>query len=408
MTKNCSFCLKSKFRNIINLGIQPLANSYLTNPKQFGAERKINLSLEMCINCKLVQVPHNIYPSDFFLNYDYLSGASSTWIKHCKSYTDHVIKKFLLKKSKGTILEIASNDGVLLNFFKRKKFKVLGIEPSVNAVKIAKKNGITSIIDFFNLKLAKKLKSKENIQLIIANNVIAHIKNLNSFVNGLYELSNEKTIISIEIPHILNLFKKKQFDTIYHEHHYYYSLNSLIKIFRKFKLKIIDVELIETHGGSLRVYAKRNKKNLKIKKSVLKILKLEKKFNLDSYKTQKKFKSDVIEIKKNSIKLINKIHKDKKIIDAYGAAAKGNTLLNFLGLNNKNIRFVYDANKLKQNKYLPGSHIKILNPSEIKKNKPDYILILPWNVKYEVMKQLNFVKKWGCKFVTLIPKVSIN
>ena len=163
MTKKCSFCSKSKFRNIINLGVQPLANSYLINTKQFSSERKVNLSLEMCTNCKLVQVPHNIYPSDFFLNYDYLSGASMTWVEHCKKYTNHVIKKFSLKKTDGTILEIASNDGVLLNFFKRKKFKVLGVEPSVNAVKIAKKNGITSIIDFFDLKLAKKVKLKEKI-----------------------------------------------------------------------------------------------------------------------------------------------------------------------------------------------------------------------------------------------------
>lgn len=408
MTKKCSFCSKTKFRNIINLGKQPLANSYLLNPKNFDSERKVNLSLEMCLNCKLAQVPHNIYPSDFFLNYDYLSGASKTWVEHCKKFSNHVVKKFSLKKAKGSIVEIASNDGVLLKFFKKKNFNVLGIEPSVNAVKIARINGINSILDFFDFKLAKKIKSKEKIQLIIGNNVIAHIKNLNSFVKGLHELSDENTTISIEIPHILNLFKKKQFDTIYHEHHYYYSLHSLNKIFNKFKLKIIDVELIETHGGSLRIFAKKIKKNLKIDKSVFKILKLEKKYNLNSYKTHKKFRSDIHEIKKNSIKLINKISKNKKIIDAYGAAAKGNTLLNFFGINKNDIRFVYDTNKLKQKKYLPGSHIKILDPSQIKKNKPDYILILPWNVKHEVMKQLNFVKKWGCKFITLIPRVSLN
>ena len=408
MTKKCAFCSNTKFRNVLNLGMQPLANSYLSNSSEFKFEKKVKLSLEMCLSCKLCQVPHNIYPKDFFLNYDYLSGASTTWIKHCKDFSQHVIEKYSLDKKNGEIMEIASNDGVLLDFFKKKNFKVVVIEPSVNAVKIARKNNIRSIVDFFDYKFAKKNKNNFNPQLIIANNVIAHIKNLNSFVKGLYEISNNKTLICIEIPHIYNLYMKSQFDTIYHEHHYYYSLHTLKKILEKFNINIVDVELIKTHGGSLRIFAKKNFISRKRIQSIEKILKKEKYLKIDSLSCQKKFRSKVLKIKKNSLNFIKKTKKNKKIIDAYGAAAKGNTMLNYLGIRNNKIRFIYDANKLKQNKYLPGTHIKILNPAMIKKNRPDYIIILPWNVKTEIIKQLKFAKKWNCKFITLIPKISIN
>ena len=407
MKKKCSFCSHNKFRKILNLGKQPLANSYLNSINEFKKEVKVELSLEMCLNCNLFQVPHNIYPKDFFLDYDYLSGASKTWVNHCKEFSKHVVNKFHLHKTKGEIIEIASNDGVLLQYFQKKQFRVVGIEPSINAVKIARRKKIFSILDFFDYKFAKKHKSKYNPQLIIANNVIAHIKNLNSFVKGLYEISNNETIICVEIPHILNLFNKYQFDTIYHEHHYYYSLKFLIKLFIKHNLKIFEVELINTHGGSLRIFAKRKSNKLKVNKSVTNIIKKENTAKIYSKKKHKQFSDRIFKIKKDSINLIQKILNRKKTIDSYGAAAKGNTLLNYLGIKNQ-IRYVYDTNKLKQNKYLPGSHIKITNPNKIKVNKPDYILILPWNVKHEIIKQIIFSKKWNCKFITLIPKININ
>lgn len=403
--KKCASCETSRLKLILNLGKTPLANSFLKNKKDIASEKKYPLKLYICEECKLVQVLHSVKPSEFFINYDYLSGASSTWKSHCKQFTNEVIDKFKLKKEKGTILEIASNDGVLIENFIKKKFNCIGIEPSVIAHNIAKKRGINSINKFFNENTLKKFKNLKP-QLIIANNVIAHVKDINSFVKCISKISNEKTIATIEFPYVYNLKIKNQFDTIYHEHHYYYSLRSISQLLERHNLTIFDAEKINIHGGSYRIYVKKINSERLITKRYKRFLKFEDKVSLNSEKFYKNFQDKVNKIKSDTIKLIGKILKKKKILHAYGAAAKGNTFLNFCNINREHIKYIYEINTKKVNKYLPGSHIKIKSNLDIIKQRPDYIVIMPWNIFDEVKKQLKYTKNWGCELIRFLPKAN--
>ena len=405
--KKCASCKSPKIFLLLNLGSTALANSFIEKKEEFIREKKYPLKLYMCKSCKLVQVFHNVKPSEFFVNYDYLSGASSTWIKHCKKYTKDIIKKFNLKTKNGPILEIASNDGVLIENFYKKNFKCIGIEPSITAHKIAKKKGINSINKFFNHKILKKF-NKISPQLIIANNVIAHVKNINDFVRTISKISNDKTVITIEFPFVYNLKNKNQFDTIYHEHHYYYSLHSISELLKRHKLELFDIDEISIHGGSYRVYVKKFSSNKKITNKLKKLILFERKIKLNSLEFYKNFQKVVNKIKTNTIKTIEKLKSKNKIIHAYGAAAKGNTFLNFCKITNKEIEAIYDLNSTKVGKYLPGSKIKIFQHDKIKKYKPDYIAILPWNIFFEVKKQLSYTRKWGCKLIKFLPKVDIK
>ena len=406
-TKKCASCNSKNINLLLNLGSTALANSFIQKDNEFNKEKKYPLKLYMCNSCKLVQVFHNVKPSEFFVNYDYLSGASSTWKNHCKDYTKSIIKKFKLKKNLGSIIEIASNDGVLIENFHKRKFDCVGIEPSVTAHKIAKKNGVNSINKFFNNKILKTL-SNRNPQLIIANNVIAHVKNINDFVKTISKISNNKTITTIEFPFVLNLKNKKQFDTIYHEHHYYYSLYSISKLMKRHSLEIFDVDKLAIHGGSYRIYVKKIDSDRKITNRFKKLYSYEGMIGLNSKEFYKNFQTIVDQIKKSSLKLINSLKKRKKTIHAYGAAAKGNTFLNFCKVNNSQVNYTYDLNATKVGKYLPGSHIKILANKEIIKQKPDYIIIMPWNIFKEIKNQLSYTKKWGCKLIRFLPKTEIS
>jgi hypothetical protein len=405
----CKFCQSKNLKQIVNLGSTPLANTYVKKFQDFKYEKNYPLKVKFCKKCKLIQVPHNIKPNKIFVEYDYLSGMSSTWIRHCEKFFKKITKKFKLKSKSNYILEIGSNDGSLLKFFKQKNFNCIGIEPSKYAAKIARsQNKINTINDFLTPKLARKIVKNKMVNLIIANNVIAHILDIKEFIHAISILCNEKTIISIEFPYALNLFKNLQFDTIYHEHHYYYSLESIQILLKKYNLFIFDLEKINIHGGSIRIFVKK-KFNKKIKKSkkLLNEIKKEKKMKIYNKQSIKKFSQKVHEIKLNAKKYL-KILKDKnKKISAYGAAAKGNTFLNYCGINNKTIDFIYDENKLKQNKYLPGSKIKILDPKKIKENRPDFIILLPWNIKSEILKTYQYVKKWGCRFIVFIPRLKL-
>jgi len=401
--KKCASCGSYKVYLLLNLGSTPLANSFIEKKKELKKEKFYPLKLYICETCKLVQIFHSIKPSEFFINYDYLSGASSSWIFHCTKYTKDIIKKYKLNPKIGDIIEIASNDGTLIENFYNKGFNVIGIEPSTIAHNIAKKKGINSINKFFDLKILKSIK-KYNPQLIIANNVIAHVKNINNFVSALSKISSKNTIITIEFPFVYNLVNKMQFDTIYHEHHYYFSLYSISKLLNRHGLELFDVEKISIHGGSHRIYVKTKNSNRKITKKVHNFLKFEKQINLNSRHYYKNYQRLVNQVKNKSVNLVKKLISKNKTIHAYGAAAKGNTFLNFCKLNNNHINYIYDLNKTKVNKYLPGSHIKILPVSKIKKKKPDFIIILPWNIFIEIKKQLAFTKKWGCKLIRLLPE----
>ena len=292
---------------------------------------------------------------------------------------------------------------------KKYKIPVLGIEPAENVAKIAEKRRIPTITKFFGTNLAKELrKSGKQPDLLLGNNVLAHVPKLNDFVEGLKILLKPEGVITLEFPHILKLIDKNQFDTIYHEHFSYFSLITLKKLFTKHKLIIFDVEELNTHGGSLRIFVKHKENNFhKEKNSVKKLLEKERIFGLTKISTYTNFSQNVNSIKNELLNFLHKAKKDNKIVVGYGAPAKGNTLLNFCGITSELIKYTVDINPHKQGMYLPGSHIPIKKPNEIFKTKPDYVLILPWNLKKEITSQMKDIRKWGGKFVTPIPKVKI-
>ncbi len=404
----CKYC-KSKLKNIfLDLGKMPLANSNLKK-NEFKYEKKYILKIYVCKNCWLVQTKDVINNKEVFNSkYSYFSSVSSSWLEHAKKYVQNIIK-YLNLNHEDFIIEIASNDGYLLKNFKDRGFNYMGIEPSKSTAKIAQKQGIKTKIDFFTYNLAKKISLKKKAKLIIVNNVYAHIPDVHDFTKGLKVLLSDNGVITLEFQHLLNILKKKQFDTVYHEHYYYYSVIYLIKIFKNYGLKIWKIDKIKTHGGSLRIYACHDYSNRKIYSSVKKIIFEEKNFGLDKIQTYLKYNDNIKNIKLNFKNFLRKQTENNKKVYAYGAPAKGNTFLNYCNIKSPSIRGTFDMSPLKMNKYLPGSHIKIHSPNNIKKFEIDYLIILPWNLKREI---INFVKKKTnnrkIKFVTAIPSLKIE
>jgi len=401
--RGCKNIVKSIF---LDLGNSPPSNAFLKNRNQ--KEKIYPLKVFFCKKCYLVQTEDFASRNELFnKDYVYFSGYSETWKKHLNEFVLDLEKKSLIKEG-SFIVEIASNDGTLQEILTKKKYKSLGIEPTASTAKIAKKKGQKVIQKFFGKKLAVNLKKKISPNLIVANNVLAHVPDINDFIFGLKSLLREDGVITIEFQHLLNIIQKKQFDTIYHEHYSYLSLISTQKIFTKHKLDIYDAEEISTHGGSLRIFVKHKSNKFKKKtNNFKKILLKEKRYGLNKTKIYENFQSSVEIIKKNFLKFLIKENKRKKVFVAYGAAAKGNTFFNFLNLNFKLIRYIVDRNPIKVGKYLPGSKIEVKNEKILRKKKPDYILIMPWNLKSEIIKQLDYVKKWNAKFITAIPNIKI-
>ena len=406
-TSKCRICEKKLEKTFVNLGYAPLSNSYLKK-NMIKNERENPLHVLICTKCLLVQLEEFESPKNIFSDYAYFSSYSKTWLNHAEKYAKKM-KKRLNLDSNNLVMEIASNDGYLLQYFKKYKIPVLGIEPAKNIAKIAKKKEIPTITKFFSTKLAKELKkSEKQPDLLLGNNVLAHVPKLNDFVEGLKILLKPQGVITLEVPHILKLIEKNQFDTIYHEHFSYFSLITLKKLFSMHKLVIFDVEELKTHGGSLRIFVK-HKEDIfhKEKRSVKKIIEKEKKFGLTKISTYTNFYVNVNRSKEKLIQFLHKAKKDNKTVIGYGAPAKGNTLLNFCKINSELIKYTVDINPNKQGMFLPGSHILIKNPNEIFKTKPDYVLILPWNLKKEIITQMKDIRKWGGKFVIPIPEVKI-
>ena len=406
-TSKCRICEKKLEKTFVNLGYAPLSNSYLKK-NMIKNERENPLHVLICTKCLLVQLEEFESPKNIFSDYAYFSSYSKTWLNHAEKYAKKM-KKRLNLDSNNLVMEIASNDGYLLQYFKKYKIPVLGIEPAKNIAKIAKKKEIPTITKFFSTKLAKELKkSEKQPDLLLGNNVLAHVPKLNDFVEGLKILLKPQGVITLEFPHILKLIEKNQFDTIYHEHFSYFSLITLKKLFSMHKLVIFDVEELKTHGGSLRIFVK-HKEDIfhKEKRSVKKIIEKEKKFGLTKISTYTNFYVNVNRSKEKLIQFLHKAKKDNKTVIGYGAPAKGNTLLNFCKINSELIKYTVDINPNKQGMFLPGSHILIKNPNEIFKTKPDYVLILPWNLKKEIITQMKDIRKWGGKFVIPIPEVKI-
>lgn len=405
---NCRHCGTRVNELFIDLGFAPLSNAYVKSENLQNPEMWCPLKTFFCRNCLLVQTLDVKLPEEIFDNeYAYFSSVSSTWVKHCKVFSDKVINDFKINKD-SFVIEIACNDGCLIKNFSERGIPCLGIEPTSSTAETARREGVEVEETFFNEETAYKILDKyKHPNLIVANNVLAHVSEINSFVKGLKVLMEKGGIASLEFPHFAELLKFNQFDTIYHEHFSYFSLSSALKIFSMFGLRIFKVTKLKTHGGSLRIFVCNDESKTQTCNSVALILKEELECGVNDIKTFEKFRSSVARIKTDLLDFLLDCRRNTKRVAGYGAAAKGNTLLNFCGVKNDLISKVFDAAESKQGKYLPGSHILIEPPKAIIDEKPDFIIILPWNLKQEIFEELKYVREWGCKFVTFIPSIEI-
>ena len=409
MTENkCRFCNRILQISFVDLGFSPLSNAMIKKENLNKNEKKFPLHVFVCKQCLLVQLQEFEKPKEIFSDYVYFSSYSKTWLEHSEKYVDMMISRMKLTE-KNQVIEIASNDGYLLQFFKEKNIPVLGIEPAINVAKVAQEKNIPTITKFFGTKTAKTLlKEGKLADLLLGNNVLAHVPDLNDFVKGMKIILNKKGVITMEFPHLLQLISNNQFDTIYHEHFSYFSFLTVQKVFEYHGLVIYDVEELLTHGGSLRIFAKHNDDGSKSISNNIEIMKRkEKEFGLDKISTYTNFQRNINRVKINIQDFFIKCSKDGKKVVGYGAPAKGNTLLNYCKINKHQMDFTVDLSKYKQGLFLPGTHIPVYSPEMIKETKPDYVFILPWNLKEEIMSQLEFIRKWNAKFVIPIPEVEI-
>lgn len=408
ITNSCRFCGSQLRHTFVDLGVSPLANSYLKAEQLQQMESFYPLHIYVCEKCFLVQLPVFQTPEDIFTDYAYFSSYSESWLRHARDYVELMVERFGFN-SDSQVIEIASNDGYLLQYFKEKRIPVLGIEPAENVAKAAQEAGITTIVKFFGTRTAAELiEDNKKSDLILGNNVLAHVPDLNDFVEGMKYLLKPQGIITMEFPHLLRLMDENQFDTIYHEHFSYFSFITVEKVFQKHGLTIFDVEELSTHGGSLRIFARHNDDASKtIGESVLELKNREETARFNKLEYYLSFTEKVKNTKLNILDFLITAKREGKSIAGYGAPAKGNTLLNYCGIRSDFIDYTVDRSPHKQGHYLPGTHIPIYHPDKIKDTKPDYLLILPWNIKDEIMKQMSHIRDWCGKFVVLIPEVKI-
>ena len=405
----CRFC-KAPLTNIfIDLVNSPASNSFLSADELNEPETFYPLKVYTCHQCFLVQLDeYKKSDAIFDSNYVYFSSYSTSWLKHAKEYTEMMTRRFGYDQN-SLVIEVASNDGYLLQYFKENNIPVLGIEPTANTAAAAKEKGVDSIIDFFGKRLATELKEK-NIQadLLLGNNVLAHVPDILDFVGGMKIILKATGVVTMEFPHLMQLVDNNQFDTIYHEHFSYLSFHTVKQIFASQGLEIFDVEEIPTHGGSLRIFAKHAADISKVSsENVAGLLNIESEKGLNGLAYYSNFQQKALKVKLDITQfLIEQKYKGKKVA-AYGAAAKGNTMLNYCGIKNDLINFVVDANPHKQNKFLPASHIPVVNEEYLKIEQPDFVIIFPWNLKEEIVLQLAYIKNWGGKFVVAIPHLQI-
>jgi hypothetical protein len=406
----CRFCktaLENVFIDLIN---SPASNSFLTAEQLNEPETYYPLKVYTCHNCFLVQVDeYKKSDAIFDSNYVYFSSYSTSWLKHASDYADKMTQRFGYNQD-SQVIEIASNDGYLLQYFLQKGIKVMGIEPTANTAEVAIGKGIKTIIEFFGVELADRLRNHWDVKadLLLGNNVLAHVPDIIDFVGGMKIILADEGVITVEFPHLMQLVDNNQFDTIYHEHFSYLSFYTVKQIFESQDLEMFDVEEIPTHGGSLRIYAKHKEDATKtISDNVLNLIKKETDKGLNGLPYYDNFQQKALKVKLDLIEFLINQKKTGKKVAAYGAAAKGNTLLNYCGIKNDLIDFVVDANPHKQDKFLPASHIPVMNEDFLKAAKPDFVIILPWNLKEEITQQLSYIGDWGGKFVIPIPSLQI-
>ena len=409
MVIKCRFCNAELNQVFVDLGMTPLANSYLDSQSINKMEPFYPLRTFVCKQCMLVQLEEFESPKNIFSNYAYFSSYSETWLKHVEALVNAAIDRFSLDRN-SQVIEIASNDGYLLQHFQKKNIPILGIEPAANVAKVAEEKGIPTIIKFFGTQTAGELiKENKKADLLIAINVLPHVPDLNNFVKGMKLLLKPNGVIIIQFSaYVVQLIEQNQFDVIYHEHFSYFSFYTIQKIFSEHDLTIFDVEEIPIHGGSLRIYA-RNIENtdLLVTQNVDYLLKKEEAFKIREISTYANFSEQAKQVKADLWNFFISAKKDGKKIVCYGAPAKGNTLLNYCGIGTDFVEYTVDISPHKQGLYLPGTHIPIMHPDKIRETKPDYVLILAWNLREEIMKQMHYIRDWGGKFVVPIPEVMI-
>lgn len=405
---NCRFCNTQLGSVFADLGMSPLSNSYLVAEQLGDMEPFLPLKVWVCDECKLVQLEQYQAPEEIFRDYAYFSSYSDSWLKHASNYCTMIIDRLGLD-SDSRVIEIASNDGYLLQYFKAAGIPALGIEPAANVAAAAQDKGIETIVEFFGRELAERLATEgKKADLLLGNNVLAHVPDLNDFVAGLSHALNPNGAVTMEFPHLLRLMAGNQFDTIYHEHFSYLSLTAVDRVFKQHGLRVYDVEQLPTHGGSLRIFACHDgRSDSKVGSSVRSLLAEERAAGFDKLETYLDFSKRAYRVKNDLLSFLISARREGKRVAAYGAPAKGNTLLNFCGIRTDYLDFTVDRSPVKQGKFLPGTHIPILAPEALARSQPDYILILPWNLRDEIISQLSHVRDWGGRFVVAIPELEI-
>ncbi len=406
---NCRFCGKKLTHEFIDLVNAPPSNAFLTQEQLNEPEVFYPLRLYVCDACFLVQIDEYKKSSDIFnKDYAYFSSYSKSWLEHARKYADMITGRLELN-AESHVIEIASNDGYLLQYFKGKQIPCLGIEPSSNTAQAARDKGIDTLEEFFCVELAERLaQERKKSDLIIGNNVLAHVPDINDFVAGLKIALKPSGVITMEFPHLMRLVEGNQFDTIYHEHFSYLSFHTVRWIFAEHGLFLFDVEELPTHGGSLRIYARHDEDDSKpATPNVTELLEKEATRGMLMLDYYLDFQQKADRVKHTFLSFLLEQKKAGNKVAAYGAAAKGNTLLNYCGVKKDLIEFVVDASPHKQRKFLPGSHIPVVKEDEITRWKPDYVLILPWNIKNEIMEQLSYIRKWGGQFVMAVTYLKI-
>jgi SAM-dependent methyltransferase len=404
----CRFCGTGLRRTFVDLGLSPLCETYPSASDLNRGETYYPLHVSVCEKCWLVQLEEYETPEKIFSEYPYFSSFSDSWLKHCDKYCGAMKARFELG-TQSFVVEVASNDGYLLQYFVKRDVPVLGIEPAANVAKVAVEKGVPTLVRFFGTKLAEELTvDGRSADLVLGNNVLAQVPDLNDFVEGLKIMLKPEGVLTLEFPHLLQLIQLNEFDTIYHEHFSYFSLLTTIKIMEAHGLKVFDVEELKSHGGSLRVYACRaESKTHPVGPNVSKVLADEAGARLDQVDGYGSFAQQVKETKFALVDFLLSAAKEGKKVAGYGAPGKSATLLHYCGIGKDLIEYTVDRSPYKQGRFLPGSRIPIYHPDRIRETRPDYVVILPWNLRDEIMQQLQFIREWGGRFVVPIPKVSV-
>jgi SAM-dependent methyltransferase len=405
---SCRFCAAPLRHTFVDLGMSPLCESYVPAERVDAMEAFYPLHARVCESCLLVQVGDFVAAKDIFTEYAYFSSYSDSWIAHARTYVEMAIERFGLGPD-SLVVELASNDGYLLRHVVERGIPALGIEPAANVAAVAQELGIETIVEFFGRDLAARLVAEgRRADLLAANNVMAHVPDLNDFVGGMAPLLAPEGVVTVEVPHLLRLVEDNQFDTIYHEHFSYFSLLTARKVMGAHGLEVFDVDELKSHGGSLRVYAQRaDTGSQPVGPKVEALLERERALGFDTLEGHSGFAARVEETKFKLLEFLIDCRRQGKRVAGYGAPGKGNTLLNYCGIRTDLLDFTVDRNPYKQGQFLPGTHIPIRHPDALEQARPDYILILPWNLKDEIASQLSYTREWGARCVVPIPEVEV-